>query len=104
MAFEAWTPNKQKREKLIAKDIIRFVDNLTYNRKNLSSAETSVLNKQIPLVFYQASHPNISTILNYEIGGVIDQLKYVPSVSFAHSISADLGHKRHVSGGVAVVF
>lgn len=37
------------------------------------------------------------------MGGVIDQNKYDPSVGFAHSISADFSHKRHMSAGVAVV-
>lgn len=44
------------------------------------------------------------SILDLNMYSAIDQLKNDPSVAFAHSISNDFNHIRHMSAGVAVVF
>lgn len=44
------------------------------------------------------------SVLNANMYDVIGQLKDNPSVAFAHSISNDFEHDRHMSAGVAVVF
>ncbi|KAG8267826.1 hypothetical protein J6590_041740 [Homalodisca vitripennis] len=43
-------------------------------------------------------------VVEAEMGGVIEEYKNDTSVAFAHAISSDFHHYRHMSAGVAVVF
>lgn len=43
-------------------------------------------------------------VIDGNMSEIIEELKHDPSVGFAHTISADFEHHRHMSGGVAVIF
>lgn len=49
-------------------------------------------------------HQKDINVIDINMSEVMDELKHDPSVGFAHTISADLEHHRHMSGGVAVIF
>lgn len=93
-------------KQILSSRILRVIssENLTpqldLHQPNKPSSYSTVLMSNCK---YSSAKSNIK-VTNVNMSKMIQQFSENPSVAFSHCISADIGHERHMSAGVAVTF